>query len=70
MLNRENEGTRRKHASVPLCPPQIPHDLTLARNRDPAVGSRRLAASAKKLSFYIVIYTATFLASFAGNRKQ
>jgi hypothetical protein len=29
---------------VPLCPPQIPHDLTRARTRAAAVGSRRLTA--------------------------
>jgi hypothetical protein len=29
---------------VPLCPPQIQHDLTWARTRADAVGSRRLAA--------------------------
>jgi hypothetical protein len=28
--------------SVPLCPPQIAHDLTLARTRAAAIGSRRL----------------------------
>jgi hypothetical protein len=27
-----NRNTRRKPALVPLCTPQIPHDLTLARN--------------------------------------
>jgi hypothetical protein len=29
---------------VPLCPPQIPHDLTWARTRAAAVGSQQLAA--------------------------
>jgi hypothetical protein len=29
---------------VLLCPPQIPHDLTWARTRAAAVGSRRLTA--------------------------
>jgi hypothetical protein len=37
---------RRKPAPVPLCPPQIPHDLTQARTRAAAVGSRRLTALA------------------------
>jgi hypothetical protein len=27
MISRENESTQRKPAPVPLCPPQIPHDL-------------------------------------------
>jgi hypothetical protein len=29
-IDRENRNTRRKHAPVPFCPPQIPHDLTWA----------------------------------------
>jgi hypothetical protein len=44
MLGRGNRNTRRKPAPVPLCPPQIPHDLTRARTRDAAVESRRLTA--------------------------
>jgi hypothetical protein len=35
---------------VPLYPPQIPHDLILARTRAAAVGSRRLTASVTVLS--------------------
>jgi hypothetical protein len=34
-----NRSTRRKPAPVPLCPPKIPHDLTLARTRAAAVES-------------------------------
>jgi hypothetical protein len=34
-----NQSTRRKPAPVPLCPPQIPRDLTWARTRNAAVGS-------------------------------
>jgi hypothetical protein len=41
---RGNRSTRIKPAPVPLCPPQIPHDLTRARTRVAAVGSRRLTA--------------------------
>jgi hypothetical protein len=33
-----------KPAPVPLCPPQIPHDLTWDRTRAAAVGSRLLTA--------------------------
>lgn len=36
-----NRRTGRKPASVPLCPPKIPPDLTQARTRDAAVESRR-----------------------------
>jgi hypothetical protein len=35
---------RMKPVPVPLCPPQIPHDLPWARTRPAAVGSRRLTA--------------------------
>jgi hypothetical protein len=43
MIGRGNRSTRRKHAPVPLCPPQIQHS---ARTRTPAaaVGSQRLTA--------------------------
>jgi hypothetical protein len=27
MIRKRNRRTRRKHASVPICPPQTPHDL-------------------------------------------
>jgi hypothetical protein len=40
IIGRGNRSTRRKPARVPLCPPQIPHDLTWARTRAAAVGSR------------------------------
>jgi hypothetical protein len=39
-IGKKNRSTRRKPAPVPLCPPQMPHDLTRAA----AVGSRRLTA--------------------------
>jgi hypothetical protein len=38
-IGRGNRSTRRKPAPVPLCSPQIPHDLTWARTRAAAVGS-------------------------------
>jgi hypothetical protein len=43
-IGRGNRSTQRKPAPVPLCPPQIPYDLTWARIRAAAVGSRRLTA--------------------------
>jgi hypothetical protein len=43
-IGRGNRSTRRKPAPVPLCPPQIPHNLTWDRTRAAAVGSRRLTA--------------------------
>jgi hypothetical protein len=43
-ISRGNRSTQRKPAPVPLCPPQIPHDLTWDRTRAPAMGSQRLTA--------------------------
>jgi hypothetical protein len=43
-IGRGNRSTRRKPAPVPLCPPQILHDLTWNRTRAAAVGSPRLTA--------------------------
>jgi hypothetical protein len=44
VTGRRNRSTRRKPAPMPLYPPQIPHDKTLARTRVAAVESRRLTA--------------------------
>jgi hypothetical protein len=44
MSGGRNRSTRRKPASMLLCPPQITRELTRARNWAAAVGSRRLAA--------------------------
>jgi hypothetical protein len=43
-LSRGNRNTRRKPAPVPLCPPQIPYDLSRTRTRASTVGSQRLTA--------------------------
>jgi hypothetical protein len=43
-IARGNRSTRRKPARMPLCPPQIPHDVTWARTRAASVGSRQLTA--------------------------
>jgi hypothetical protein len=43
-LGKGNRSTQRKPAAMPLCPPQIPHDLTWARTRATAEGNRRLTA--------------------------
>jgi hypothetical protein len=47
-IGRRNRSTQRKRAPVPLCSPQIPHDLIRARTRATAMGSRRLTAWAMK----------------------
>jgi hypothetical protein len=44
MLSTGNRSTRRESAPVPRSPPQISHDVTRARTREAAVGSRRLTA--------------------------
>jgi hypothetical protein len=41
-IGRGNRRTGRKPAPVPLCPPDIPHDLTRVRTWAAAVGSQRL----------------------------
>jgi hypothetical protein len=58
-IGRGNRSIRRKPASMPLCPPKIPHDLTWDRNRAAAVGSQQLTAwamarprSLSKVYFY------------------
>jgi hypothetical protein len=43
-IGRGNRSTRNKPFPVPLCPPQIPYDLTWARSRAAVLGSRRLTA--------------------------
>jgi hypothetical protein len=43
-IGRRNRSTRRKPAPLPLCPPQIPHDLTWDRTRAAAMKSQRLTA--------------------------
>jgi hypothetical protein len=43
-IGRGNRSTRRKPAPMPLCPPQIPHDLSWDRTRPAAEGSQRLTA--------------------------
>jgi hypothetical protein len=60
-IDRGNQSTGRKPAPVPLCPPQIPHDLTRARTRATAVGSRRLTdwamvRSTTKSNFYFFFF--------------
>jgi hypothetical protein len=43
-LAGETEVLGEKPATVPLCPPQIPHNLIRDRTRAAAVGSQRLTA--------------------------
>jgi hypothetical protein len=41
-IDRETEVLGKKPVPVPLCPPQIPHEVTRDRNRASVVGGRRL----------------------------
>jgi hypothetical protein len=43
-IGKGDQSTRRKPTPLPLCAPQIPHDLTLARTRAAAVGSWLITA--------------------------
>jgi hypothetical protein len=53
MIARVNRNIRRKIAPVPLCPPQIPHDLTQARIRAATMGSQRLIALATSRPYFL-----------------
>jgi hypothetical protein len=44
MMSRDNRCTRGKTCPMSHCPPQIPHNLTLARTQAAVVGSRRLTS--------------------------
>jgi hypothetical protein len=62
-IGRGSRSTRRKPAPVPLCIPQIPHDLSWARTRAAAMGSMRLTAWAMarpsrhvKLNYFLYRY--------------
>jgi hypothetical protein len=54
MLGKGNRSTRRKSAPLPLCPPQIPHDMTRARPLAASAGSRLLTAKAMGRPHYAV----------------
>jgi hypothetical protein len=65
-IGRGNQSTWRKPAPVPLCSPQIPHDLTWDRTRAATVGSLRLTAwamarpsSSPKMNLLVILGTNT-----------
>jgi hypothetical protein len=64
-IGRGNRSTRRKAAPVPLCPPQIPHDLTWARTRAAVVGSRWLILFS--FNWRLWLYTRGFCVSGVDN---
>jgi hypothetical protein len=47
IFGRGSRSTQRKPVPVPVCPPQIPHDLLWDRTRAAEVGTRRLTAWAE-----------------------
>jgi hypothetical protein len=51
MIGRGNRSTRRKPASMPICPPQTPH-AARKRTRVAAVGNQRLTACATARPFH------------------
>jgi hypothetical protein len=53
-LTRETAVLGEKPSPIPLCPPQIPHVLILARTWDATVGSQRLTAWATAQPMLIV----------------
>jgi hypothetical protein len=55
-IGRRNWSIRRKPTPVPLCPPQIPHDVAWARTRTAAVGNRPLTAWVMARSKFICKY--------------
>jgi hypothetical protein len=61
-IRRGHRSTRRKPTPVPLCSPQIPHDLTWARIRAATVGSRRLTvwAMARPLFNFLEVQCSKF----------
>jgi hypothetical protein len=70
--NENGQGNRitgRKHSPVPLCPPQIPHDLTWARSPAKAVGRRRLTAWAMAgPASYLQVISVSFKADSSTSR--
>jgi hypothetical protein len=68
MFGRGNWRTSRKPVSVPLCPPQILHDLNRARTRAAAVGSRRLTswATAQLLRYSSPVWSLNILTVLRG----
>jgi hypothetical protein len=56
-IGRGNWSTRRKTVQAPLCPTQIPHDQTRARNRAAAVGRQQLTASAMARPLSVPYFT-------------
>jgi hypothetical protein len=55
-IGRGNRSTQRKPAQAPLCPPQIPHDLTRARTRAAAVGTLRSSLSMHAFLYIIKLF--------------
>jgi hypothetical protein len=69
-IGRVNRSTRRKPAPVPLCLPQIPHDLTWDRTRAAAVGSQQLTAMARPIDKSKITFNNLHFISFYSVYKK
>jgi hypothetical protein len=64
-IGKRNRSTRRKRASVPLCPPQIPHNMSRAGTRAAAVGGKaatnRLSYGTAQLSITLLVHSLSII---------
>jgi hypothetical protein len=59
MISRGIQSSQRNPAPMPLCPPQIPHDLIGARIRDTEMENRRLtdrATAQPSILTYCIVF--------------
>jgi hypothetical protein len=54
-IGRGNRSTQRKPATMALCPPQIPHDVTWDRTRVAMVGNRQLTATSFSIHCSLIL---------------
>jgi hypothetical protein len=68
MLGGRNRSTRRKPAPLPLCPPQVKHEMTWTRTPAAAVGNRPWhdIYNLKSCVFKWFIQNAAFLHDYPG----
>jgi hypothetical protein len=54
-IGRGDRSTRRKPATMALCPPEIPHDVTWDRTRVAVVGNRQLTTTSFPIHCSLVV---------------
>jgi hypothetical protein len=71
-IGRGNRSTRKKPAPVPLCPPQIPHDLgsNPGRRGGKPTTNRLSYGMALSLECYSLLLSAYFRYSYAGGKLK